>query len=258
MKNKLKILLNSIFTLILMIGIVVGATYSLFTSESKVKIDVLSGNVDVEATIGSDLKLYSFDVLQKDCKFENDGSAMVNSDGVLVIDRMSPGDKIVFDINVRNLSDMSIRYRVNVASNGTLFDALKCSAVLGSDGSNLIVPTGWIFLEPKGSIENITVILEFPNAINNNDYKNKQTEIYFTVEAVQANGVEFITNALDLAKALKNGKIVVLKTNIELTESLEVPIGVSSTLDLNGYTITVIKDKDTQEWLYSINNYGTF
>ena len=68
---KKRILLTSICTIVLSLTLLTGATFALFTSESKTSITVSAGNVEVESVL-SDLKTYSLDVLQNDSEFENE------------------------------------------------------------------------------------------------------------------------------------------------------------------------------------------
>ena len=103
---KKRILLVSFLTIALCFSLIFGATYALFTSESKVNIAVTSGKVQMEASI-ENLKIYSLDVEQTE-KFENGGTA-VYENGVLTLDKMTPGDKVTFDIKIVNSSNINIK-----------------------------------------------------------------------------------------------------------------------------------------------------
>ncbi len=60
---KRRVLVMSLLTIALCFSLIFGATYALFTSESKVNIAVTSGKVNVEASV-ENLKIYSLDVEQ--------------------------------------------------------------------------------------------------------------------------------------------------------------------------------------------------
>ena len=55
---KKRILLTSVCSILLCFCLITGATYALFTSESKVNVAVTTGKVDVEA-VAENFKLYS-------------------------------------------------------------------------------------------------------------------------------------------------------------------------------------------------------
>ena len=122
---KTRHLFVSLMTLVLCLTLISGATFALFTSESKVDITVKSGKVSVESVI-ENLKLYSMDEEQTDA-FENGGTAKYEN-GVLTLDKMTPGDKVTFDIKVTNSSNIDIKYRVNWSVDGILGDALVATA----------------------------------------------------------------------------------------------------------------------------------
>ena len=75
--------------------------------------------------------------------------------------------------------------------------------------------------------------------------------------AFQANAQEIVTE-LGLQNALSNGGEYVLGDHIEVTEEIQVPAGVTTTLDLNGYAITSGYQSDPTKHIYPFNNYGNF
>jgi predicted ribosomally synthesized peptide with SipW-like signal peptide len=132
--KKGKIVAGSILSIVLCSSLIAGATMALFTSESTTNIAVTSGNVDVIATI-NDLKTYSakadsngtlsdengkaYSYTQTNAKtaadeistFTNGGTAEI-SDGTLKLDKITPGDKATFRIDIKNKSTVSAQYRI--------------------------------------------------------------------------------------------------------------------------------------------------
>ena len=60
-KYEKRVLLTSLLTIALCFSLMFGATYALFTSESKVNIAVTSGKIEAVATV-SKIELFSMDV----------------------------------------------------------------------------------------------------------------------------------------------------------------------------------------------------
>ena len=124
---KKKLLLTSILSIVMCFSLICGATFALFTSESKVNIAVTSGTVKIEATLAENVELYSNGVAQQGT-FANGGTASVSGQHA-TFDNFMPGDKAVFNIKVKNYSDVAIMYRVSIdkVEDTGLFEALKIS-----------------------------------------------------------------------------------------------------------------------------------
>ncbi len=141
---KRSIIVSAVLAIIMCVSLAAGATFALFTSESKVNITVSSGKVNVVAT-PSNLQTYSGENLtgNKDDDvvklttelggtngtFINGGTAAFNSEdaNTLELTNMTPGDKVTFDITVENNSNVAIKYRTIIMckeDNG-LFDGLE-------------------------------------------------------------------------------------------------------------------------------------
>ena len=157
-------------------------------------------------------------------KFEIDAQNLSTS---VVIDRMTPGDVAKFKIDVTNLSNVNVQYRVRLISRGIdgytdLTPALVTTAYI--DGFNYtldhngdMIATNWKFVEANNEINDIWITINFPDTSNviapkdsydentqyidpitgealfnpDNYYQNAKAEMFFVVEAVQANGVAF-------------------------------------------------------------------
>ena len=116
---KSKTFLGAVLSIALCASLIAGATFAIFTSESKVNIAVTSGTVKVTATIG-DLTTYSGvnisgsedDVIVETAekgKFTNGGTA--EKDGnTIKITAMTAGDKVTFPVNIKNESNVTVKY----------------------------------------------------------------------------------------------------------------------------------------------------
>lgn len=156
---KKKVLLPSILVIVLCMGLIAGATFALFGKSSEVNIAVNSAKVEFVSSIEEDsLKLYSLKEvslsenavdeydLQSDT-FLNKGTAVISGDS-LVINNMSPGDKVEFVISVKNYSTITAKYRTRVRSEDD--QGLYKYLVATFDGA----PSDWQIVEPEADPSN--------------------------------------------------------------------------------------------------------
>ena len=191
---KAKIFLSSILTIALCLSLIVGSTFALFETEKTVNIAVTAGKVGVSAHIP--------DTIVKNLYV---GDATYNSTtNELSVTDMLPGDKVSFDIEVANNSNVPLKYKVSASSaitSGTdLLDALSCKVTVNGtvytmNASSSGFATDYISVPAPATegaaLTTINVVLEFPadnTSINYNDFQGAGTKIAFTVEAVQGNG----------------------------------------------------------------------
>ncbi len=229
-----------------------GGTYALFTSESKTNIAVNSGKVDVSATI-SEFKTYSGkeNSLTGDPSVDNDNIIATTSNGTftnggtakfenntLTLDKMTPGDKVTFSIQITNSSTVAAKYRTVVSSDdGELFDGLEFK--IGDDYG--VAYSSWKTAESK----KLDCYVELPTDAEN-EYQGKTCEIYFTVEAVQGNAnMERHFDTLEEAFNLTDSEFVYQNTHTgEITLDGKglvyidkwVDIWVSANLNIKGVT----------------------
>ena len=239
--KKSRIILSALLTIVLCVCLVSGATYALFTSESKVNIAVTSGKVEVEATIDG-LQTTS---LGKDTAvngvFDNGGTATFTTSKELVLENVTPGDKATFNINIINSSNVAASYRIRMYIEGGLVDYLTAKAtVLGKEEtiSTIESMTKWYAFNGKETIV-VPMSVELP-VQTGNEAQGKVAKISFAVEVIQGNaagvilvdGKEYPTWEDAFAAAGANGTIQIAGT-VELPG---VP-GTSQVTDLNGVTI---------------------
>lgn len=188
---------SSLLTIILCLSLIAGSTYALFTSEDQVNIAVTSGKVNVVATIlDTAMKTFSLGTEQAAGKFANGGTAVfaTNEEGekVLTLDKMTPGDKVTFSIQITNNSNVAMKYRVVWAVDGVLSEVLTATAGGTKIEDGKSAWTSWpVPAAEDGSdkVKTIDVVIELP-ADTNNDYQEKTATIVFTVEATQGNAPE--------------------------------------------------------------------
>ena len=209
---KSKTFVGALISIALCVSLIAGATFAIFTSESKVNIAVTSGTVKVTAEV-TGLTLYSPTTLNADGSvaemenaateetFKNGGTAAMN-DGKLVVTKMTPGDKVTAELTVTNNSNVSVLYRYGytlLAGDGTAYDADalmlfeglnfdfdgKNAKTVTDNGANVTVAYKTAYAELPAS-KKINVIVELPGSAGNK-YRNLSLTIGFAVEAVQAN-----------------------------------------------------------------------
>lgn len=200
------------------VSLAAGATFALFTSQSKVNITVSSGKVQVLAEI-TDFSVYSPTSISTDEAegnpivdaknaatevtqdgtvysgiFYNKGTATLDTAkdaGAITLNNMTPGDKVTFTLTLKNESNVKVKYRTTVAHGENSATDLLKALVFNIGGITVESSTIWKSLDPADSDDdkNIAVYecsIELPTSVNN-DYQDKSCEIYFLVEAIQGN-----------------------------------------------------------------------
>lgn len=199
--KKRNVLLSSIITIVLCLSVVAGSTFALFTSEDSLSIEVTSGTVEIDADI-TNLQLWS---VEKDDKgieedenkktythipvdqFTNGGTAAFDG-ALLSMKRITPGDKVTFNIPMTNTSDVKIQYRYTIEclSGYKLMDGLVVTINDTNEYTNMLsYTTPWTALDVNNSTD-MSVAIELPVAAGN-EYQGKETEMRILVEAVQFN-----------------------------------------------------------------------
>jgi predicted ribosomally synthesized peptide with SipW-like signal peptide len=194
---KKKILLSSILTIALCLYLMAGATFALFTAEDKVSVAVTAAKVELNAFVDDEsIKLYSIDKYMGDGvkTFQNGGTASVNANGELVLERFTPGDKVTFDIVLENNSNIQIQYRVDGSVDGSrdLRKALLITSEERNDPQKPNVDTWTVWNVPSDSDQayrRTTVTIELPVKAGN-ECQTDEVTITFTVKAVQFNGLD--------------------------------------------------------------------
>jgi predicted ribosomally synthesized peptide with SipW-like signal peptide len=264
---KKKVLLTSMMSIAMLASIASGATYALFTAEDSTNIAVTAGKVAIDASVNADsMKTYSFDWTDETGQtFENGGTATYNSEsGILVLDRLTPGDGINFDIEIKNNSNINIIYRIVCGavldkqdSEGSqkLVDALIANATVNGKVMNFSAgdATPWINLGPSNEKIIAKVNVELPSVAGDQNYlQGKSAGLFFNVEAIQGNGSyadAYVTNVEQLSAATKLGAKAVLLNDIVVEDA---SLFNGANINLNGYNLLSASNEVINE--FNVNN----
>lgn len=196
---KKKILISSIAVIALCLCLIAGSTFALFTTSTNVNIAVTAGELNVEANVVDDsMKTRSLgeQVFEDGNSFANGGSATFNDEtSELIINGMTPGDAISFDIHVKNTGNVAVKYNVKCtpgdvpADKTNLKDALSIT-IFDEDGNEFVSTADYYSaLGAPNAETTFTVVVEFVNNDDNNDFKGAVANLNFIVETVQENAV---------------------------------------------------------------------
>ncbi len=201
MKMK-KIILSSLTSLMLCLSLIVGGTFALFSSESKVNVTISAGDVDVVATV-EDLDVYSPACISEDgviidetnaadvneLKFVNGGAATLTDGTTLTLSSMTPGDKVTFNIVVKNNSNVAVIYQtmLTLVNDTGLFEALEIT-VNGEQLTQKGMLTAWSDL-PVGSAAIVIPVEVLLPVSATASYRNKTAQLSFNVKALQGNAI---------------------------------------------------------------------
>lgn len=200
---KAKVLISSILTIMLCLGVLAGSTLAFATSESEQSYAITSGKVDVVAGL-DDVRLFSAQpdkngdiedengakysyVEQYDGYFSNGGLAFVK-DNAMTVSKMSTGDKVQATISIVNNSNIDIFYRavMRIEADNGLLEGLVFE--IGGKGlyAGVDLYSAWTPLEPGSENIELPVTIELPITAGN-EFQNKLTRVSFVVEAVVGN-----------------------------------------------------------------------
>ncbi len=226
---KSKTFLGAVLSIALCVSLIAGATFAIFTSESKVNIAVTSGTVKVTAEIG-DLTTYSGvnitgtadDVLEPTTAngtFTNGGTA-TKEGNTIVLNNITAGDKVEFPVTVTNGSNVTVKYRMRVsyANDNGLFSQLKMK--IGEYTNGTI--TAWEELQPGSAPMTLACSIELPTSAT---LQTGKCDISLLVEAVQGNAAVTDENypASDnasLKQEMKKGGNVELANDILVEDTI--------------------------------------
>lgn len=247
--------------MMLCLCLIVGATFALFGKQSAVDIAVTSGDIAVNAE-ASGLVLYSAQAdpdgtltdeagnkysygLREDGTFVNGGTAQL-SGGTITIDRIAPGDMAEFEITVTNRSNIDVKYRTILSSDGdlALIDALEVTIGGETYGGNTVV-SDWTALEAgDGTTEKVLgeYLVSIAMPMDAEGAGGLSASISFEVEAVQGNavtsdpeeGVTYVYNKTDLYRFAQ-------EINAGSTEYRNTTLRLMSDIDLGGTEWTPIR-----------------
>ena len=243
-----KLLLSSLMSIAMLASITTGATYALFTAEDTVNVNVTAGRVNVTARVLETFSIKSLDTELVEVKgegtFSSGGKVTVDSQGNITLDRIVPGDRVEFTIDVVNDSNVDVNYRSILTATGGL--ELYSGLVVTIDEAvynGMTAYSKWEYLTPGEGSRQVKVTIELPKEAGN-EYQNLSTSIHYTVSALQGNAeivkeenadenTTFIYSETDFrlfAMSVNNGetykgKTVKLMSKIDLANKEWTPIG---------------------------------
>lgn len=198
-----KRLITLILSVMLALSVVSGATFALFTTETKVNVAVTSGIVELKAT-ADDFETYSAkwdDVNDKYIDNKNAGLVFATLGEVVVasgnqsidIINMVPGDSVKFNIYLENSSNVAIMYKVVIAPDtGSTTDLFTGANPLeftinAQTYSGVEVNSAWTtWLTTEPTQKTVEVTIKLPVEAGN-EYQDKVAKLTYKVIGVQAN-----------------------------------------------------------------------
>lgn len=216
---------SSVIAIVLSVILIAGSTLSLITSETSINISMVSGGIDLKAEMNG-FEYYSMGEKQPTGKFENGGTGIILPDGTLSFENISAGDRVEFDVELKNDSDISIVYNTRLSlvgqTSNELFKKLKVSVTRGDDaaltayssGGNAL-NTSWTRLE-KGDASFVHIALELDKDADDGA-QDLTAKVKCSVSAVQANGDDWGVAMVngdsflkidEAVKAAKDGDVV--------------------------------------------------
>lgn len=218
-KSKTKLIIPSLLTILGCIAIGSGSTYSLFTSSNENKITISSGKVDITSSLSIE-KVYSPTSIKGDGTisdttngatftkgntsgtFKNGGSISIDTDGNIALDKLSPGDKVILKLDIKNNSTISSNYMYELKSSSglSLYSLLDIKiydneglTTLSSDivsSVNGIRSKSWTNLsgvDTETTVASKYISIELPSSLDIG--MGLSTSLSLKVEGVQGNGV---------------------------------------------------------------------
>lgn len=250
---KKKLILGSALGIIMCSSLIAGATMALFTSESKVNIAVTSGKVDVSAEAKEVTTYTNGKATTENGTFDNEGTAVIDDSGKLVLSGITPGDKAVVKLEITNGSSVAYKQRISLSS--TLDAELMDQLIVGVSEDNQSYTyysdyvTAWEKGEPVEEPVTTTIYLsiELPAYVGD-DWQGKEGEIALAVEAVQgnadvsdtavANEVYLVNDKTGLADAIQlmeSGDTVVLYSSDWKNTNAEIDYDGDKEITVRGY-----------------------
>jgi len=199
---KKRIVLTSVMAVALCLCVIAGSSLAIFTSMTRVDVSVSAGYIDFTAFLDPALIVWSRLETEADSTdefFANGGTAVVNKDGVLTIERMTPGDNVKATIHISNKSNVAVKYRVvmtaengdsNVDLVGAIVGMISISDDLGEYRSYPIQgsETEWYDIPAHTNLQDMYLTLTLPDSVGN-ELMGAEADFYITVEAIQWDGM---------------------------------------------------------------------
>ena len=227
---KKKLVITAAITAALMAAGAVGGTIAYFTSEANTTASIEAGVVRMSME-AKNLKLYSLDAEQTGT-FENGGTAEL-VDSTLTLAKMTPGDKVEFDLVLANHSNVLAKYQVLHAfgneQKGVEVDP-ELTYATAKLSSGLVIsmkdaatdqeaPVAMTQIAPGADMPTYHVSVELP-AEAGNEFQGAKSDVVFQLYGIQAN------KPLDSALVLTYDQLdaaLAANQKVELLADIEMP-----------------------------------
>ena len=177
-KNVKRNIVLSVITICLLLVLLTGSTYALFSDKIEV-VDMVVGTAKVD--IDASIELTETNSLIS-------GTATLKNN-VIELVNVAPGDEVAFTVNIKNTSTIKIIQRVLVTettNNSELYDALEIKLYTKVNNQLESLTDGaWSDVAAKTNTQ-IVVFVKLPETVGN-DYQEASCSLKVIVEAYQAN-----------------------------------------------------------------------
>lgn len=256
MKNaKRSVIITAILAIIMCASLAAGATFALFTSNSKVNIVISSANVEVNADVKVTKTWHEDNNVEKEGLYDT-GKAEVtyeNNQAKLTLSNFVPTDGVKLAVSLKNESTVKIKYRVLLLADRTVGTELLDELDIDMNGMafrGYTLATEYVELEAGASIDDIPVTIVFPKEAT--EGKNTTCNLAIKVDAQQGNAVA--DNSVDVP----DGCVLVKETKDEATwysvvsaaalnDGVEEKVDFSSTLAVSEGNTTITATNKTIE-----------
>lgn len=252
-------------------GVAAGTTYALFTSDAKTDVSVTTGKVLVEKTVSleggetlDDGEVVAAEAKGNTITFGCGGTAVIDEKGDVKLTNIVAGDKVTVKVHALNKSNVNIKYRALVTTDGDFADLVSLSGT--ANGEAMKPCKGGLFTtyavadtatESLGDYE-LTFGIDKDTKVTDGTVKSGTVSI--KIQAIQGNAkvedeVEYrVTKTADeLITALadaEEGSTVEIASDTELKETVEVDKDLNIVLASNltapkGESAIVVKDGST-------------
>ena len=260
----------------------VAGTFALFTDGAETQITAAAGIVKASIGFGDGIATYSakassgasydvtdefggkYDIVETEVNgtFTNGGTASIDTQGYLSLNKITPGDKVAFTVNPSSTgSTVDIQYRLtyavvqNQAHNMDLAKGLVTTIGSKSYVGLENYQSGWTLAKLGGaSLSGVDFTIELPITAGN-QYQDKSATIALGIEAVQGNAAVFdsaYAKCYDDGEAEEvvpaTGNTVVEATNKAQTATVKTTIPAATTQISAGDTVKLlVSDVETKE-----------
>lgn len=274
-KKKVGILASAIAVCAICASLIVGSTFALFTSNDTVNITVTSGKVAVTTTIENATYTHPYSVSETEIVEEGTAKAIdVAADGKsIAVEGMIPGDKIGFDLVLKNVGtvDAAYQYSLTGTEGLRLISALEVT-VADKEGTVYAGSNVKSYKSAKGTLAagkdaTYHVTLALPVSVGN-AYAGITSKIEAGAFAVQGNAafqaeetvdlfpagmtVYEVTAAEELAAVIAQDNVcAVLQNDITSTEGFVASNNIA--IDMNNYVLKYeVSGKDNATVIQSV------